>query len=86
MGRFTTIGPVDLAIEKELRGERASALGRAGAALEAAMAVWRVNPAPGTRAEAQRRLWYLVVHREALGLYSHRDVYETFGVPRAWWY
>jgi hypothetical protein len=78
---------MDLAIENELKAERASALGRAGAALEKAMADWRAAPLDGERrAEAQKRLWYLVVHREALGLYRHHDVYELYAVPRSWWY
>jgi hypothetical protein len=77
---------MDLAIEQELKAERASALGRAGAALERAMAAWREQPTPDSLREAQKRLWYLVVQREALGLFKHRDVYDTYAVPRSWWY
>jgi hypothetical protein len=78
---------VDLAIEKDLKAERAASLGRAGAALEKALAEWRESPGdPQLRAEAQRRLWYLVVQREAMGLNRHREVYDVYAVPRSWWY
>ena len=33
------------------------------------------------RAEAQRYLWYLVVQREALGLFNHEDVHALYRVP-----
>jgi hypothetical protein len=77
---------VDLAIEHELKAERAASLGRAGAALERALAAWRAAPGPETLREAQKRLWYLVVQREAMGLRRHRDLYEAYAVPKAWWY
>lgn len=77
---------MDLAIEQELKAERASSLGRAGAALERAMTAWRETPSPEARREAQKRLWYLIVQREALGLFKHRDVYETYAVPSGWRY
>jgi len=77
---------MDLAIEQELKAERAASLGRAGAALESALAAWRAAPSPTTQKEAQKRLWYLVVQREAIGLRRHRDVYELYGVPKTWWY
>ena len=77
-------------LESELQRERASALGRAGVELEKAMAAWQAARADGgdvegTRREAQKRLWYLVVQREALGLNRHRELYEIYGIPRAWW-
>ena len=75
---------MDLAIEQELKAERAASLGRAGANLERALADWRAAPSPATTREAQKRLWYLVVQREAMGLRRHRDVYEVYGVPQAW--
>ena len=77
---------MDLAIEQELKAERASALGRTGAALERAMAAWRAQPTPDTLREAKKRLWYLVVQREAMGLFKHRDVYDAYGVPHGWSY
>ena len=33
------------------------------------------------RAEAQKYLWYLVVQREALGLFNHEDVHALYRVP-----
>ena len=77
---------MDLAIEHELKAERAASLGRAGAALERALAAWREAPSPDTVREAQKRLWYLVVQREAMGLLRHREVYELYAVPKTWWY
>jgi hypothetical protein len=78
-------------LEGELQKERASSLGRAGAALERALAAWREATRNGSdvaaaKAEAQRRLWYLVVQREALGLRRHREIYDLYGVPKSWWY
>ncbi len=78
---------VDLAVEHELKAERAAALGRTGAALERALDAWRSTPSEATAKEAQKRLFYLVVQREAVGLRRHRDVYELYAVPKAWqWY
>lgn len=78
-------------IESELQKERASSLGRAGEALERALSEWREASAKGAdaaalRAEAQKRLWYLVVQREALGLRRHRELYDLYGIPKSWWY
>ncbi len=78
-------------VESELQKERAASLGRTGAQLEQSLEAWRTAQARGgdvgaLRAEAQKRLWYLVVQREAVGLRNHRDVYELYGIPRAWWY
>jgi hypothetical protein len=84
-------------LEKELQRERATSLGRAGAQLEHALAAWRKAAANGEaetkgddraelRKEAQKRLWYLIVQREALGLRRHRELYELYAIPKAWWY
>jgi hypothetical protein len=79
-------------LESELKKERASSLGRAGAALGQAMVAWRDAEERGApdalelRKQAQTRLWYLVVQREALGLRRHRELYELYGVPKPWWY
>ena len=77
---------MDLAIEQELKAERAASLGRAGAALERALDAWRRSPTPTNVREAQKRLWYLVVQREAMGLNRHREVYDVYAVPRGWWF
>jgi hypothetical protein len=84
-------------LEKELQRERATSLGRAGAQLEQAMAAWRNAHANGEaeakgadpaelRKEAQKRLWYLIVQREALGLRRHRELYDLYAIPKSWWY
>lgn len=78
---------MDLVIERELHAERATVMRYAGEALEKAVAAWRDLPADrALLQEAQRRLYYLIVQREAVGLYRHHDVFEVYGVPRAWWY
>lgn len=77
---------MELAIEQELKAERAASLGRAGAALERALEAWRARPGADTLREAQKRLWYLVVQREAMGLRKHREIYDAYGVPKTWWY
>jgi hypothetical protein len=33
------------------------------------------------RAEAEKYLWYLVVQREAMGLWNHDDVHALYRVP-----
>ena len=35
------------------------------------------------RKRASRRLWFLIVHREALGLRRHDDLYDVYQVPRS---
>jgi len=84
------------ATRKDLEAERASGLSRATERLEAALKELSARDAScasaPTRAakelrrealtQARERLWYLVIHREALGLYRHEIVYEVLGVPR----
>ncbi|MFY0579699.1 hypothetical protein ACN28S_40505 [Cystobacter fuscus] len=33
------------------------------------------------RAEADKQRWYLIVQREAMGLFHHDDVYEMYRLP-----
>lgn len=91
------LGTSDLAFEASLRGEKANALGRVGAQLEALLQQLKdveaeVQRGEGIRAEqvlrhaelrekAKQRLWYLVVQREAMGLYRHHDVYRVYVIP-----
>jgi len=87
-----------LAVEIEIRAEKARALGRTARAFGQELARLRafeghlstlplrerLKLAPelhALRKSAARRLWFLVVHREALGLRRHDDVYEVYGVP-----
>lgn len=35
------------------------------------------------RKRVARRLWFLVVHREAIGLRRHESLYELYQIPRS---
>lgn len=72
------------AIETELVGERASSLRRSFEALEKALAELdrAIGPRDGLLAEAQERLWYLVIQREAVGLRRHEVLYDVLRIPR----
>jgi hypothetical protein len=92
MGRFAT--PADL-LQSEIVQEQASALGRLGRALEAALATLRefdaaILPPPSDVVRAQRAalvanaghaLWMFVVQREACGLRDSRAVMRDYAVP-----
>jgi hypothetical protein len=89
-----TASPLDL-IDTEIIQEQASALGRLGRALEAALAALRefdaafAVPPSGidkTRratlvAEAGHALWMFVVQREACGLRDSRALMRDYAVP-----
>jgi hypothetical protein len=82
-------------IETEIIAEQASALGRLGRALEAALQALRdFDAAPAARpsdpdrkrraalvAEAGYALWLFVVQREACGLRDSRTVMRDYAVP-----
>jgi hypothetical protein len=89
--RFAT--PADL-LKSEIIQEQASALGRLGRALEAALATLRdfdasVAPPAGLDkmrrvalvAEAGHALWMFVCQREACGLRDSRAVMRDYAVP-----
>ena len=93
LGRFRT--PADL-LRYEIIQEQASALGRLGRALEAALASLREfdnahqssNTSPAERqarralvAEAGLALWMFVVQREACGLHDNRTLMRDYKVP-----
>jgi len=86
------------AVVKELQGERASSLARVterleGALLELEAAEAALAARPGDRrlaalraealAHAAERLWFAVIHREALGLTRHDVLDEVYRIPRA---
>ncbi len=91
------LGNSDLAFEAALRGEKATALGRVGQRIEALLQQLteveaRVASGEGVRAElvqrhhqlreqAKLQLWYLIVQREAMGLFRHHDVYRIYEIP-----
>ena len=78
-----------VALDYEIAQEQASALGRAGRALEAALAAlsdFEAAPAPGRiRAElvqaASNALWRFLVQRECCGLRDARQVIRDYRVP-----
>ncbi|MCI0570912.1 MAG: hypothetical protein L0Y66_09180 [Myxococcaceae bacterium] len=74
------------ALEHELAREKAGALTRVTAKLEATLAALGSLPstdAQRTRlvAEAAEWLWYVVVQREAMGMTNHDVLYDTYKVP-----
>jgi hypothetical protein len=89
-----------LAIEVELRKEKASALRRVAGKLESLLDDLRevegalprassrerpriVEKHKALRAEAEKYRWYLIVQREALGLFRHDDVMQLYPIPPA---
>jgi plasmid stabilization system protein ParE len=84
-------------LDYEIAQEQASALGRLGRALEAALAALsnhdgrggdaRNQPAAGLERErllrdASAALWCFVVQREACGLRDQKTIMRDYGVPR----
>ena len=78
------------ALELEMVGERAAALGRIAAAMEKALDDLRQFDAvpggnPAERAElcaiAAERVWFYVVQRESLGWYRHEDALRFYRIP-----
>lgn len=93
MGGAATHG----AVVREIQGERASSLARVTERLEGALAELQAaevalaaRPGDGTLAalrsealaHAAERLWFTVVHREALGLTRHDVLDEVYRIPR----
>jgi plasmid stabilization system protein ParE len=79
------------ALDYEVAREQASALGRAGRRLEAALEALREHDrngrtAVGTRqrlvAAAGEALWYFTIQRECCGLRDSRAVMRDYGVPQ----
>lgn len=75
-------------LEIELAGERASALGRAGRKVEAAMArldaLTETDPGRSRAiAETTQVVWDWFVQREACGLRDHSRVVADYRIPRA---
>jgi hypothetical protein len=77
-------------LEYEIAQERASALGRLGRRLEAALAALAACPPVATSeqkirdglvAEAGEALWLFIVQREACGLNDSAQVLQTYRVP-----
>jgi hypothetical protein len=88
-GGYWRTAPV-AALDYEIAQERASALGRLGRALEAALAALSdYDDSSGERdagrarlvQEASDALWYFMVQRDACGLRDPRPVLRDYGVP-----
>jgi hypothetical protein len=79
------------ALDYEIAQEQASALGRAGRALEAALAALCDHDSNGENADETRRtlvanagdaLWRYVIQRECCGLRDQRAVMRDYRVPQ----
>lgn len=79
------------ALDYEIVQEQASALGRAGRALEAALAALSEHDRSGRNADEKRRtliadagdaLWRFIIQRECCGLRDGRTVMRDYRVPQ----
>jgi len=79
-----------VALDYEIAQEQASALGRLGRALEAALAALADHDMAGLPRDGARKqlvqqageaLWYFIVQREACGLRDARMVIRDYRVP-----
>jgi len=69
------------AIEKELEGERASALGDAGRRLEAALADLALGDTEDRLDEAATATWHFMILRESVRMFDHKAAFKVYGVP-----
>jgi hypothetical protein len=74
------------ALEHELRGEQASALGRAGRSVEEALAELAALPRDDARRaervdDAAYAVWCYFVQRECIGVRNHQRVIEFYRIP-----
>lgn len=68
-------------IEKELQGERASALGEAGRRLEAGLAAFAAEDNEETLTEAATAAWHYMILRESLRMFDHTAAFAIYNVP-----
>ena len=68
-------------IEKELEGERASALGEAGKRLENALLALGDSSDDELVHEAATAVWYYMIVRESLRMFDHKQALTIYGVP-----
>ncbi len=89
IGSSALLGAVDGGLGAEIASEKAASLGRAGAAVERALA--RISD-PGALAEqgreallkaAAHQVWMFFVQREACGLRDQAQVVRDLNIPRA---
>jgi len=92
--KIANIWTINPTLEYELAQEKASALGRLGRGLEAALEALRAFDAavdePTAESRSERRalvahaghaLWLFVVQREAIGLRDSRQIMRDYRVP-----
>jgi hypothetical protein len=79
------------ALDYEVAQEQATALGRAGRALETALAALSAHDREGRTADQTRRrlvgdaadaLWHFIIQRECCGLRDSRPVMRDYRVPQ----
>lgn len=71
------------AIEKELEGERATALGDAGRRLETALAELALGSTEERLDEAATATWHYIILRESVRMFDHQAALAVYGVPAA---
>jgi hypothetical protein len=69
------------AIERELEGERAAALGEAGRRLEAALGDLALGATEDRLDEAATAAWHYIILRESLRMFDHEEALAIYGVP-----
>jgi len=69
------------AIERELEGERASALGEAGRKLEAALAELALGETEERLDDAAMAAWQYIILRESVRMFDHEAALEVYRVP-----
>lgn len=71
------------ALELELEGERATALGEAGRKLEAALADLALGATEERLDEAATAAWHYIILRESVRMFDHTAALAIYGVPPA---
>lgn len=71
------------ALELELEGERATALGEAGRRLEAALAELALGTTEDRLDEAATAAWHYIILRESVRMFDHTAALAIYGVPPA---
>ena len=69
-------------IERELQGERASALGEAGRRVEAALADLSLGETQDRIDEAATAVWHYMIVRESLRMFDHKAAFAVYGIPK----
>jgi len=71
------------AIELELEGERATALGEAGRKLETALTELALGATEDRLDDAATAAWHYIILRESLHMFDHQAALAIYGVPAA---